>query len=303
MPSKSVLIVGSIAFDSIQTYNKSVKDVIGGSASYAAIAASFFCKPKLVAVVGTDFSAKHKAAFENAGVDTDGLEIKEGKTFKWAARYDDDFKNATTLLTELNVFADFNPVIKPCAQKADALFLANIAPALQISVLNQMQRPKIVACDTMNLWVQHNKPELLKLLKKVDILFVNEAEARQLTGIYNLIKAGKNMLKMGPKVIIIKLGPNGALLVTKDNMCQIPPFLIEQPQDTTGAGDSFGGGFVGYLSSVKDWTDVKQIKRAMAVGTVMASFAIESFSINKLVSLKREDIDGRLKAYIASTKI
>lgn len=303
MDKSKVLIIGSIAFDNIRTNSSSVKNVVGGSASYASIAASYFAKPKVVAVVGTDFTKKHIAPFKKCGVDFSALEVKEGKTFTWAATYDKDFKNATTLSTELNVFADFDPVIKPEDKKTDALFLANIAPELQMSVLKQMKATKLVACDTMNLWVQNNKPQLVKLLKHMDILFVNEAESRQLTGIYNLIKAGKAILKLGPKVVVIKLGPNGALLVTKDDLCQVPPFLVENPLDTTGAGDSFGGGFIGYLASVKNWKSIKNIKRAMAIGTVMASFCIESFSVKKLASVTKQDIDLRLKKYLASTRI
>ena len=155
----------------------------------------------------------------------------------------------------------------------------------------------MIACDTMNLWIKNNKPQLVKLLKSMDILFVNEAEARQLTGVYNLIKAGKTILKMGPKIVVIKLGPNGALLLTEDAMFQVPPFLVEDPIDTTGAGDSFGGGFVGYLASVKNWNNLKHIKKALAYGTVLASFAIESFSIKKLAQVKPEDIKKRFKLY------
>lgn len=303
MKKSKVLVAGSIAFDNIKTHVSSVKNVIGGSASYASIAASYFAKTKLIAVVGSDFTKKHISPFNNRGVDLSSLEIRDGKTFTWAASYDKDFKNATTLSTELNVFADFNPVLKNQDKKTDALFLANIAPELQLSVLNQVDSCRIAACDTMNLWIKNNKPSLLKLLKHIDIVFVNEAEARQMTGIYNLIKAGKEILKSGPKFVVIKLGPNGALLVGKEGMCQIPPYLIEKPLDTTGAGDSFGGGFVGYLASVKNWSNIKNVKRAMAVGTVMASFAIESFSIKKLAGLTDEDINQRLTKYIASTKI
>ncbi len=303
MTKNNVLIVGSVAFDNIKTHKTEVKNVTGGAASYSSIAASYFCTPKVVAVVGKDFTKKHMAPFIKHGVDLSLLEVKEGKTFAWGGVYDADFKNAVTSFTDLNVFETFNPVIPTEHQKTDALFLANIAPELQLSVLKQTKPSKFVTCDTMNYWINNNKPALLKLLKHIDILFVNEAESRQLTGIYNLIKAGRAILKAGPKVVVIKLGPNGALLVTKDALCQVPPYLVEDITDTTGAGDSFGGGFTGYLCSVKDWADIKNIKRAMAVGTVMASFAIESFSINKLASLTKKDIDERLKHYIASTKI
>lgn len=303
MAKNKVLIVGSIAFDSIKTHKASAKNVLGGSASYSSIASSFFAPTKLVATVGKDFTQKHIAIFKKRGVDLESLEIKEGKTFTWSASYDKDFKNATTLSTKLNVFSDFYPKIQPQDIDTEVVFLANIAPSLQLEVLKQLKKPRLIACDTMNLWIHNNKPELLKLLKKVHILFVNEAEARQLSGSYNLIEAGRKILKMGPQIAVIKLGPNGALLVSKDCLCQIPPYLVEYPKDTTGAGDSFGGGFVGYLASVKNWQDLKHIKRALAMGSVVASFAIESFSVSKLASVNREIINKRLKEYLNASKI
>lgn len=303
MAKNSVLIVGSIAFDSIKTHKASAKNVLGGSASYSSISASFFAPTKLVAIVGKDFSKKHIDIFKKRAINLDSLEIKDGKTFTWSASYDKDFKNATTLSTKLNVFSDFYPKIKEEDKDTKVVFLANIAPSLQLEVLKQLKAPRLIACDTMNLWINNNKADLLKLLKKVHILFVNEAEARQLTGSYNLIEAGRKILKMGPKIAVIKLGPHGALLVSKDCLCQIPPYLVEYPKDTTGAGDSFGGGFVGYLASVKNWQSLKNIKRALAMGTVMASFAIESFSVSKLASVDKAKIDKRLKEYLNASKI
>lgn len=303
MPKNSVLIVGSIAFDSIKTHKAKADKVLGGSASYSSIASSFFADTKLVATVGKDFAKKHINIFKKRGINLDSLEIKEGKTFTWKASYDKDFKNATTLSTELNVFSEFYPKIKEQDKDTKTVFLANIAPSLQLEVLKQLKKPSLIACDTMNLWIAKEKSDLLKLLKKVHILFVNEAEARQLTGSYNLIEAGRKILKLGPKIVVIKLGPHGALLVTKECLCQIPPYLVEYPKDTTGAGDSFGGGFVGYLASVKNWQNLKNIKRALAMGTVMASFAIESFSVSKLASANKKSIEKRLKEYLAASKI
>ena len=303
MAKKSVLIVGSVAFDSIKTYKASAKNVLGGSACYSCISSSFFAPTKLVATVGKDFTKKHINIFKKRGINLDSLEIKEGKTFTWSASYDKDFKNATTLSTQLNVFSNFYPKIKAKDAESEVVFLANIAPSLQLEVLKQLKKPKLIACDTMNLWINNNKPELLKLLKKVHILFVNEAEARQLTGSYNLIEAGRKILKMGPEIAVIKLGPHGALLVSKDCLCQIPPYLVEYPKDTTGAGDSFGGGFVGYLASVANWRSLKNVKRALAMGSVMASFAIESFSVSKLASVDKKQIDKRLKEYLVASRI
>lgn len=303
MPKNKVLIVGSIAFDTIKTHKASAKNVLGGSAAYSSIASSCFADTKMVAIVGKDFTKKHIDIFKKRKINLDSLEIKEGKTFTWSATYDKDFKNAKTLSTELNVFSDFCPKIKEQDKNTEVVFLANIAPSLQLEVLKQLKEPRLIACDTMNLWIDKNKTELLKLLKKVHILFVNEAEARQLTGSYNLIEAGRKILKMGPKISVIKLGPHGALLVSKDCLCQIPPYLVEYPKDTTGAGDSFGGGFVGYLASVKNWHNLKHIKRALAMGSVMASFAIESFSVSKLASVDKKKIDKRLKEYLNASKI
>lgn len=299
-----MLIAGSIAFDDIKTQRARAKGVIGGSASYAGIAASYFALPKPVAVVGTDFCAKHIAPFKKRGVDLSALEVKKGRTFTWTASYDKDFKTARTLATHLNVFENFMPVLKARDRRADAVFLANISPALQTAVLDQLSpRPRLVACDTMNLWIERNRAELMKLIKRVDVLFVNEAEVRQLTGNYNLIKAGRAALKYGPRIVIIKLGPNGSMLVTKTELCQMPPFLVEEPLDTTGAGDSFGGGFVGFLAGVRNWADIKNLKRGVAAGTVMASFAIESFSITRLAGLSKKEINSRISQYAAGLRI
>ena len=304
MAEAKVLIAGSIAFDDITTHRARAKGVLGGAASYASIAASYFALPKPVAIAGTDFGARHIAPFKKCGVDLSALEIKKGRTFTWAAKYDKDFKTAKTLSTHLNVFEGFTPVLKPQDRRPDAVFLANISPALQTSVLNQLSpRTRLVACDTMNLWIKHNRTELMKLIKRVDVLFVNEAEVRQLTGIYNLIKAGRAALGLGPRAVIIKLGPNGAMLVTKTALCQMPPFLVEEPVDTTGAGDSFGGGFVGFLAGVKNWADIKNLKRGVAAGTVIASFSIESFSITRLAGLGKKEIDTRIAQYAAGLKL
>ncbi|MDR1124285.1 MAG: PfkB family carbohydrate kinase [Elusimicrobiota bacterium] len=303
MAKAGVLIAGSIAFDDIKTHRASAKGVLGGAASYASIAASYFARPKPVAVVGTDFRAKHIAPFKKCGVDLSAFEIKKGRTFTWAASYDKDFKTATTLSTHLNVFENYTPVLKPQDRRTDAVFLANISPALQMTVLDQLSpRPRLVACDTMNLWIKHNRAELMKLIKRVDVLFVNETEVRRLTGIYNLIKAGRAALGYGPRAVIIKLGPNGAMLATKTALCQMPPFLVEEPVDTTGAGDSFGGGFTGFLAGVKNWADIKNLKRGVAAGTVMASFAIESFSITRLAGLSKKEITARMAQYSAGLK-
>ena len=293
-----VLVVGSVAFDTIDNANGSVKRVLGGAASYASVCASYFAQPSIVAVVGTDFTEQDRAPFVKRKVDLSGLQVKEGKTFHWGGSYDKDFNTAVTHFTDLNVFENFNPVLTEEQKNAKAVFLANIDPTLQLSVLKQVKKPRLVACDTMNYWISSKKKELLQVVKKIDIFFLNETEARQLTGEYNLIKAGNMLLAQGVKYVIIKLGSNGAMLIRKKGLVQLPPFVLEHVHDTTGAGDTFGGGFTGYLASLKNWNSLQAIKRAMMIGNVMASFTIESFSVDRLSSLTKRDIEKRLKDYV-----
>ena len=295
--ANEVLIVGSVAFDSIDNANGSVQRVLGGAASYASISASYFAQPSIVAVVGTDFTDTDRAPFIKRGVDLSGLEVKKGKTFHWGGSYDKDFNTAVTKFTDLNVFQNFNPTLSPAQQNAKAVFLANIDPELQLSVLKQVKKPRFVACDTMNYWISSKKDALMEVIKKIDIFFLNETEARLLTGEYNLIKAGRTLLNKGVKFVIIKLGSNGSMLVSKKGIAQQPPYILEHVHDTTGAGDTFGGGFTGYLASQKNWNTLQSIKRAMMIGNVMASFTIESFSVDRLASLTQRDIKKRLKEY------
>ena len=295
--NNEVLVVGSVAFDTIENANGSVQRVLGGAASYASVCASYFASPAIVAVVGTDFTDEDRAPFIRRKVNLDGLQVKEGKTFHWGGSYDKDFNTAVTRFTDLNVFQNFNPVLNEKQKKAKAVFLANIDPELQLSVLNQVKHPKIVACDTMNYWISSKKNALMQVVKRIDILFLNESEARQLTGEYNLITAGRKLLEEGVKYVVIKLGSNGAMLVSKKGMAQLPPYILEHVHDTTGAGDTFGGGFTGYLASLDKWDNLNAIKRAMMIGNVMASFTIESFSVDRLASLTKKDINKRLKEY------
>ena len=295
--ANEVLVVGSVAFDTIENANGRVKRVLGGAASYASVCASYFAQPSVVAVVGADFTDADRAPFVKRGVDLSGLEVKEGKTFHWGGSYDKDFNTAVTKFTDLNVFKDFNPVLSAEQKNAKAVFLANIDPELQLSVLKQVKKPRLVACDTMNYWISSKKEALLEVVKRIDIFFLNETEARQLTGEYNLIKAGRMLLSKGVKYVIIKLGSNGSMLVSKKGIAQLPPYILEHVHDTTGAGDTFGGGFTGYLASQKNWNTLQSIKRAMMIGNVMASFTIESFSVDRLANLTRRDIKKRLNEY------
>ncbi len=295
--ANEVLVVGSVAFDTSENANGRVKRVLGGAASYASVCASYFAQPSVVAVVGTDFTDTDRAPFVKRGVDLSGLEVKEGKTFHWGGSYDKDFNTAVTKFTDLNVFKDFNPVLSAEQKNAKAVFLANIDPELQLSVLKQVKKPRLVACDTMNYWISSKKEALLEVVKRIDIFFLNETEARQLTGEYNLIKAGRMLLAKGVKYVIIKLGSNGSMLVSKKGIAQLPPYILEHVHDTTGAGDTFGGGFTGYWASQKNWNTLQSIKRAMMIGNVMASFTIESFSVDRLANLTRRDIKKRLNEY------
>lgn len=292
-----VLVVGSVAFDSIENANGKAERVLGGAASYSSISASYYAKPSVVAVVGTDFTAQDRAPFVRRKVDLSGLEVKEGKTFHWGGSYDKDMNTAVTKFTDLNVFENFNPKLSREQKNAKAVFLANIDPELQLSVLKQVKKPKLVTCDTMNYWISSKKETLLKVVKKIDIFFLNETEARQLTGEYNLITAGKKLVSLGVKYVIIKLGSNGSMLVSKKGIAQLPPYIMEHVHDTTGAGDTFGGGFTGYLASLRNWDSIPAIKRAMMIGNVMASFTIESFSVDRLANLTKRDIAKRLKDY------
>ena len=300
--ANEILVVGSVAFDTIENANGRVKRVLGGAASYSSICASYYAQPSIVAVVGTDFTEADRAPFVKRGVDLTGLEIKKGKTFHWGGSYDKDFNTAVTKFTDLNVFQDFNPVLTAEQKNAKAVFLANIDPELQLSVLKQVKKPRLVACDTMNYWISSKKETLMNVIKKIDILFLNETEARQLTGEYNQVKAGRLLLKQGVKYAIINLGSNGSMLVSKIGIAQLPPYILEHVHDTTGAGDTFGGGFTGYLASQKNWNTLQAIKRAMMIGNVMASFTIESFSVDRLANLTRRDINKRLKEYTSMLK-
>ena len=300
--NNEVLVVGSVAFDTIENANGSVQRVLGGAASYASICASYFASPAVVAVVGTDFTQQDRAPFVKRGVNLDGLDVRDGKTFHWGGSYDKDFNTAVTRFTDLNVFQNFNPVLNETQKNAKAVFLANIDPELQLSVLNQVKHPSLVACDTMNYWISSKKETLLEVVKRIDVFFLNEGEARQLTGEYNLIKAGRILLEQGVKYVVIKLGSNGAMLVSNKGLVQLPPFVLEHVHDTTGAGDTFGGGFTGYLASLEDWNNLTAIKRAMMIGNVMASFTIESFSVDRLANLSKQDVDQRLEEYVSMLK-
>jgi len=292
----SLVIVGSVAFDTIETPKSRREKIVGGSCSYSSLAASFFTNPKIVAVVGEDFPSDVIEFFETKGIDTHGLEIKSGKSFHWEGRYGNDPNIRTTIRTELNVFKDFRPQLLPEYRSADIIFLGNIDPDLQEDILAQAQNPRLTAMDSMNLWIE-NKPEsLLRILRKIDVFFANDEEIKMLAQDLNLIRAGKKLLEHGPSLIVIKKGEHGALLIGKDYVFGVLAYPCEEVVDPTGAGDSFGGGFLGYLDKVKSFTE-KDIRKAAVFGSVMASFAIEDFGIERFKSLSFQEIEKRFSDF------
>jgi sugar/nucleoside kinase (ribokinase family) len=299
----TILVVGSVALDSVETIHGKTTRALGGSAVHFSLAASQFSPVQLVGVVGEDFPAGFRRFMKRRNICLKGMEVMPGKTFHWVGRYDRDYKNAETIATELNVFQHFQPKLSAEHRKCGVLFLANIDPDLQRQVLDQMAAPRLVACDTMNYWISLKRPSLLKLLKKVDMLFVNEEEARQLTGEYNLIKAARLIMKMGPRGIVVKRGDAGAMMFFKDNILSVPAHPIEKVVDPTGAGDTFAGGFMGYLAAAPDWKNFDVIRRAMACGTVMSSFSVEDFSVKRVSGLSRREIDARYGKYVDSLHV
>jgi sugar/nucleoside kinase (ribokinase family) len=288
-----VLIVGSMAFDDLDLPTGSERDVVGGSATYSAFAASSFTSVRVVAVVGDDFPRETVKALETRGVDTAGIEHARGKTFRWAGRYDQDLVHRTTLLTELNVFADFAPKLPAAYRDTPIVLLGNIHPALQLDVLEQVKAPRFVAADTMNFWIEGERKTVDKMLGRIDTLVVNDEEVRQLSGLYNVRKAALDTLKRGPKRLIIKRGEHGALLFDESGIFAAPGFPLENVVDPTGAGDSFAGGFVGYLAR-QERIDALALRRAMIHGTATASFCVEAAGTRRIATLTRVDIASRV---------
>ena len=292
-----VLIVGSMALDSVRTPAGEVKEALGGAADYSSVAASFFSPVQLVGVVGDDFPAEHLEFLSSRGIDLAGVQtIAGGKTFRWAGYYDFDLNIAKTLDTQLNVFADFQPSLPEAYKKAKYVFLANIDPELQLQVLTQVENPTLTVCDTMNFWISGKWDALVEVLKRVDIAFMNDAEARQLTGELSIIKAAKALQALGPKTVIIKKGEHGALLFSGDTHFSAPSYPLEDITDPTGAGDSFAGGFIGYVAAQDD-ISIPTLKKAVVYGSVMASFNVEDFSLNRLRTLTNADITARYRAF------
>jgi len=292
-----LLVVGSVALDSVETPFGKVHEVLGGSATYFSYAASFFTQVRLVATVGEDFPEPHLRLLEDRGVDVHGLETSRGKTFRWVGQYGYDLNEAKTLDTQLNVLAEFRPKLGEALQRVPFLFLANIDPELQLDVLRQMkERPRLVALDTMNFWIQGKQEALRRVLEQVDVITINDGEARQLASEPNLIRAARAIASMGPRTVVVKRGEYGALMLADDTFFFVPAYPLESVYDPTGAGDTFAGGFMGYLAA-QDRIDGPAMRRAVVYGSVMASFTVEDFSLTRLTRLKPADIADRYAAF------
>ena len=292
----SILVVGSVALDSVETPFGSADRVIGGSAVFFAAAASLLGPVRLVGVVGDDYPLEKLDFLTERGVDLSGVEHAEGESFFWAGRYSYDLNSRDTLETRLGVFGDFKPRVPEAFQDSRYVFLGNIDPVLQLEVLDQMREPAAVICDTMNYWIEGSRDVLVEVLKRVNILMVNDAEARQLTGDHNLLRAARWIQERGPSLVVVKKGEHGAILFGPDWMFFIPGFPLEVIFDPTGAGDSFAGGFVGYMASV-DSQEPDDLRRAMVYGSVMGSFAVESFSVDRFRSLDENEILRRIMEF------
>jgi sugar/nucleoside kinase (ribokinase family) len=296
----SLLVIGTVAFDAIETPFGKTDKIVGGAATFISLAASYFTKNiNLVSVVGEDFPADAIGMMQKRGVNTDGLQIKQGeKTFFWSGKYHNDMNTRDTLDTQLNVLATFDPAIPENYQDCDFLMLGNLAPAVQHQVLDRLTvRPKLVVLDTMNFWMNIALPELTSLLKRVDVLTINDEEARQLSGEYSLVKAAQKILAMGPKYLIIKKGEHGALLFNNEQVFFAPALPLEEVFDPTGAGDSFAGGFIGYLAETKD-ISFDNLKRGVIFGSAMASFSVEKFGTERIQNLTSEEVDERVQQFI-----
>lgn len=294
----SVLVVGSIGIDTIETPFGKQKDVLGGSACYFSLAARNFSDVCVVAAVGRDFPESYMKTLEERGVDTCGIEVKKGETFRWEGRYDYDLKDPETVSLHLNVCEGFDPAIPEEYEDVDYVFLANTDPEIQMKVLEQVRSPRLVASDTMNFWIDSKLGELKELLGKVNVLFINDSEARQLSGESLISNAAKRIMDMGPEFLVIKRGEYGALLFSREEVFFSPSFLLEKVLDPTGAGDTFAGGFMGWVASMESGLDFSGFKRGVVYGSVLASFTVEDFSVGRLASLQREEIEERAREFL-----
>ena len=292
----SLLVVGTVALDSVKTPFGKVDNALGGSATYFSTSASYFTDVRLVAVIGEDFPREHIQFLKSKNIDTRGLEVQKGETFRWKGEYGYDLNEAQTLATDLNVLATFKPNILEEYKNSDVVFLANVDPEIQLDVLRQVRKPKLVACDTMNYWISSKPDELKRTLKEVDLLTINESEIRQLAGESSLVKAAKSIQAMGPKTIVVKQGSYGAIMFNGRSVFSAPAYPLEAVFDPTGAGDTFAGGFMGYLASTMNFSE-GSMRKAVIFGSVMASLNVESFSLDRLRSLDYKEIEVRYREF------
>ncbi len=287
-----LVVVGSVAVDTIETPYAKRADILGGSASYACAAASFFTHVGMVGVVGSDFPKPYRRLYQKFGVDLEGLQVKPGRTFRWSGVYEDNMDRRRTLKTELNVFGDFSPELPESYRESPYVLLGNISPSLQLHVLDQVRKPKFVVMDTMDLWINETEDELLKVIGCVDMLTLNESEARHLSGHHTLVKAAQRLLSLGPRYVLIKKGEHGSMLFSAKGVFLMPAFPLEDVRDPTGAGDAFAGGFMGALA-LHNRVDEKALRKAMLYGSVVASFSVEEFSLERLARINLVEIEER----------
>lgn len=292
----SLLVVGSVGFDTVETPFGKAEEVLGGSATYFSTAASYFTDVRLVAVVGEDFPDKHINLLKSRKIDVRGLVKAKGQTFRWKGRYGYELNEAHTIETRLNVFEDFSPNLPDDYRDSAIVFLANIDPELQINVLRQMRGPELIACDTMNYWIEGKPGALIKTLNEVDVLLINDSEARELAQEPNLVKAAQKIISFGPKILVIKRGEYGALMFNESSVFSAPAYPLEMVFDPTGAGDSFAGGFLGYLANTNNFSEAS-LRQAIIFGSVMASYNVEDFSINRIKSLDYKEIEDRFREF------
>jgi sugar/nucleoside kinase (ribokinase family) len=297
----SILVVGSVAYDTVETPLGRAERVLGGSASFFAVAASFFAPVNLVGVVGDDFGDAQLAAFRGRPIDLAGLERMEGKTFHWQGKYSQDLNSRDTICTDLNVFEFFEPKIPVAYRRSELVFLGNIDPELQRRVLEQVERPRVVACDTMNFWIKGKPQQLRETLAKVQVLLINDQEARELSGEWNLVRAARAIRAMGPRTLVVKKGEHGVLMFTDEGSFGAPALPLEHVVDPTGAGDTFAGGFIGYLASAPEMGD-GSLRQAVVMGSTLASFCVEAFSLDRLLTLTRPEIDARYGVFEKLTR-
>ncbi len=293
----SILVVGSVGYDTISTPKGQRKNILGGSANYFSIAASLFAPVRVVGVVGEDYKAEHKQILEQRKVDLAGLQQIKGRTFAWEGKYEDDMNEAITLATHLNVLENFNPTIPKQYQDSEVVFLANIDPTLQLKVLEQCAKPKLTAADTMNYWISSKRPELLKVMQKIDLLLINEQELKELTGCANTIRAAKDVMQMGPKAVVIKRGEYGFILFTETRYFILPAYPVEEVVDPTGAGDTFAGGFLGYLAKNQKVLNREDLKQACIYGCMLASFTVQDFGVEGVRRVTMGELENRIQAY------